>query len=85
MTASVDDSEDMQSGTYDVQEEDLPLKQMYQCTATDLTRICIRDLAEDEKNGRLGYHPVTNPKLTDFAKRQNGSCNSPIPAKMRAG
>lgn len=61
VTASVDDSEDMQSGTYDVQEEDLPLKQMYQCTAADLTRICIRDLAADEKNGRLGYHPVTNP------------------------
>jgi hypothetical protein len=61
VTASVDDSEDMQSGTYDVQEEDLPLKQIYQCDANDLTRICIRDLAEDEKNGRLGYHPVTNP------------------------
>ena len=61
VTASVDDSEDMQSGTYDVQEEDLPLKQMYQCDASDLTRICIRDLAEDEKNGRLGYHPITNP------------------------
>ena len=61
VTASVDDSEDMQSGTYDVQEEDLPLKQIYQCDAKDLTRICIRDLAEDEKNGRLGYHPVTNP------------------------
>lgn len=60
-TASVDDSEDMQSGTYDVQEEDLPLKQIYQCDARDLTRICIRDLAEDEKNGRLGYHPITNP------------------------
>jgi len=61
VTASVDDSEDMQSGTYDVQDEDLPLKQIYQCDARDLTRICIRDLAEDEKNGRLGYHPVTNP------------------------
>jgi hypothetical protein len=60
-TASVDDSEDMQSGTYDVEEEDLPLKQIYQCDARDLTRICIRDLAEDEKNGRLGYHPVSNP------------------------
>jgi hypothetical protein len=60
-TASQDDSEDMQSGSYDVQEEDLPLKQIYQCDARDLTRICIRDLAEDEKNGRLGYHPVTNP------------------------
>ena len=61
VTASVDDSEDMQSGTYDVQEEDLPLKQIYQCDARDLTQICIRDLAEDEKNGRLGYHPLSNP------------------------
>jgi hypothetical protein len=57
----VDDSDEMQSGQYDVQEEDLPLKQIYQCEASDLTKICIRDLAEDEKNGRLGYHPVTNP------------------------
>ncbi len=61
VTASVDDSEDMQSGTYDVQDEDLPLKQIYQCEAKDLTRVCIRDLAADEKNGRLGYHPITNP------------------------
>jgi len=60
-TASVDDSEDMQSGTYDVQEEDLPLKQIYQCDARDLAQICIRELAEDEKNGRLGYHPLSNP------------------------
>ena len=61
VTSSVEDSEDMQSGTYDVQEEDLPLKQIYQCDASDLTRICIRDLAEDEKNGAVGFHPVTNP------------------------
>jgi hypothetical protein len=61
VTASDDDCEDMQSGTYDVQEEDLPLKQIYQCDASDLTRICIRDLTAGEKNGRLGYHPVTNP------------------------
>lgn len=61
VAATVDDSEEMQSGTYDVQEEDLPLKQIYQCDATDLTRLCIRDLAPGEKNDRLGYHPVTNP------------------------
>ena len=61
VTASVDDSEDMQSGAYDVQEEDLPLKQIYQCEGSDLTRICIRDLAADEKNGQIGYHPVSNP------------------------
>ena len=61
VTASVDDSEDMQSGTFDVEDEDLPLKQIYQCSAADLTKICIRDLASDEKNGRLGYHPGDNP------------------------
>jgi hypothetical protein len=61
VTASTDDSEDMQYGTYDVQEEDLPVKQIYQCDASDLSKICIRDLSEDEKNGRLGYHPVNNP------------------------
>jgi hypothetical protein len=61
VSASVDDTEDMQSGTYDVQDEDLPLKQIYQCSAYDLTKICVRDLASDEKNGRLGYHPVNNP------------------------
>jgi hypothetical protein len=65
-TASVDDSEDMQSGEYDVQEEDLPLKQIYQCDYRDLTRICIRDLAAEEKNGRLGYHPLHNPSFTQF-------------------
>jgi hypothetical protein len=56
-TFSVDDSEDMQSGTYDVQEEDLPLKQIYQCDPSDLTSICIRDLSPGEQNNRLGYHP----------------------------
>ncbi|HTQ97758.1 MAG TPA: hypothetical protein VMH89_13190 [Candidatus Acidoferrum sp.] len=61
VASTVDDSEDMQSGTYDVQDEDLPLKQIYQCDSRDLTKICIRDLAADEKNGRLGYHPVFNP------------------------
>jgi hypothetical protein len=61
VTASVDDSEDMQSGIYDVQDEDLPLKQIYQCGPTDLAQICIRNLAEDEKNDRVGYHPPDNP------------------------
>lgn len=65
VTASVDDSQDMQSGIYDVQEEDLPLKQIYQCGGADLAQICIRDLAEDEKNGRIGYHPVNNPFFSE--------------------
>jgi hypothetical protein len=57
VTANVDDSEDMQSGTYEVQEEDLPLKQIYQCDASDLTRMCVRDLVTGELNGRVGYRP----------------------------
>jgi hypothetical protein len=57
VTANVDDSEDMQSGTYEVQEEDLPLKQIYQCDGMDLTRMCVRDLVAGELNGRVGYRP----------------------------
>ena len=49
--ASTDDSEDMQSGSYEVQEEDLPLKEIYQCDAADWTKLCIRDLKAGEKNG----------------------------------
>jgi hypothetical protein len=40
-----------------VQEEDLPLKQIYQCDASDLTRMCVRDLVTGELNGRVGYRP----------------------------
>ena len=65
VTASVDDSEDMQSGDYDVQEEDLPLKQIYQCDGRDLTQICIRDLAEGEKNGGVGYNAPARTAATD--------------------
>jgi len=55
--ADTEDSEDMQSGDYEVQEDDLPLKQIYQCDASDLTKLCIRDLHAGEKNGRLSYRP----------------------------
>jgi hypothetical protein len=55
--ASTDDSEDMQSGSYEVQEEDLPLKEIYQCDAADWTKLCIRDLKAGEKNGAGGIHP----------------------------
>ena len=55
--ASTDDSEDMQFGSYEVQDEDLPLKEIYQCDASDLTKLCVRDLQAGEKNGRLGYRP----------------------------
>lgn len=57
VSASEDDSEDMQAGQYDVQDEDLPMKEIFQCDPSDLTKLCIRDLAAGEKNGRLGYRP----------------------------
>jgi len=55
--ASTDDAEDMAAGEYEVDETDLPLKQIYQCDAGDLTKLCIRDLASGEANGRIGYKP----------------------------
>ena len=56
-TASTDDAEDMASGEYEVDDTDLPLKQIYQCDEKDLTRLCIRDLEAGEINGRIGYKP----------------------------
>ncbi len=55
--ASADDSEDMQFGTYEVQEEDLPLKEIYQCDPADWTKLCVRDLQAGDKNGAGGYRP----------------------------
>jgi hypothetical protein len=37
-----------------VQDQDLPVKQIYQCDESDLTKLCIRDLAAGEVNGRIG-------------------------------
>jgi hypothetical protein len=56
-TSSTDDAEDMAAGEYEVDDTDLPLKQIYQCDASDLTKLCIRDLAAGEVNGRVGYKP----------------------------
>jgi hypothetical protein len=51
--ASTDLGEDMSSGEYELDDSDLPMKQIYQCYAGDLTKLCIRDLAAGETNGRL--------------------------------
>jgi hypothetical protein len=55
--ASTDDSEDMQFGSYEVQDEDLPLKEIYQCDANDWTKLCIRALKAGEKNGTGAIRP----------------------------
>ena len=58
VTSSTDDAEDMASGEYEVDDTDLPLKQIYQCDATDPTKLCIRDLEAGETNGRMGVKPA---------------------------
>ena len=58
VTSSTDTAEDMAAGEYDVDETDLPLKQIYQCDASDLTKLCIRDLAAgDDLNIDIGRKP----------------------------
>jgi hypothetical protein len=59
VTSSTDDAEDMASGEYELGDDDLPMKQIYQCDAGDLTKLCIRDLKSGETNGRIGYKPPT--------------------------
>jgi hypothetical protein len=57
-TSSTDTAEDMASGEYEVDETDLPLKQIYQCDANELTKLCIRDLkAGDDLNVDIGRKP----------------------------
>ena len=60
VSASDDDTEDMQAGEYEVQDEDLPVMEIFQCDEKDLTKLCIRPLTSGEKNGRLGYKPPSN-------------------------
>lgn len=60
VSASDDDTEDMQAGEYEVQDEDLPVMEIFQCDEKDLTKLCIRNLASGERNGRLGYKPPSN-------------------------
>jgi len=52
-----DDSESMESGEYEVQPEDLPLKQIDQCDPANPTALCLRDLSPHELNGRLSLRP----------------------------
>jgi hypothetical protein len=57
VAASDNDAEDMQAGEYEVQDEDLPMMEIFQCDDNDLTKLCIRELTSGELNGRLGYKP----------------------------
>jgi hypothetical protein len=51
-----EDVASMEAGDYQVQPEDLPAYQIYQCSE-DWTKLCIRRLAAGELNDQLGVHP----------------------------
>jgi hypothetical protein len=57
VTDDPDLSQQMEAGEYVVQASDLPMAEIYQCDDKDLTRLCLRQLAAGEANGRIGYHP----------------------------
>ncbi len=51
-----DDAVNMEDGSYEMQPEDLPAYQIYQCSP-DRKQLCIRPLAAGEMNDDLGIHP----------------------------
>ena len=53
---SFDSAVNMEDGSYEVQPQDLPAYQVYQCSS-DGKQLCIRPLAAGEMNDDLGVHP----------------------------
>jgi hypothetical protein len=57
VAANFEDTDAIESGTYIVQPQDLPMFEIYQCQP-DLIELCMRELVAGERNGRVGYHPA---------------------------
>ncbi len=57
VTDAAEASQAMEAGEYVVQPQDLPMTQIYQCDEKDLAKLCARELAAGEPNGRIGYRP----------------------------
>ena len=53
---SFDEAVNMEDGSYEMQPEDLPAYQVYQCSV-DQKQLCIRPLEAGEMNDDLGIHP----------------------------
>jgi hypothetical protein len=52
------DTDAIESGTYVVQPQDLPMFQIFQCNA-NMIELCMRELVAGETNGRIGLHPTS--------------------------
>lgn len=61
VTTCVDQSDDMSSGDYIVQKEDLPLTSIYQCDQMDWTQLCALPLRESQKTEDPESDPVPAP------------------------
>ena len=57
VTDSADNSQGMESGNYVVKATDPPLVDVYQCSPTDFTILCARNLAVGEKTGQALEDP----------------------------
>jgi len=53
--SSTDDAEDMTSGQFEFDDLGFALKQIYQCDANDLTKLCLRDVSRGEVSERIGH------------------------------
>jgi hypothetical protein len=56
--ANFADTDAIESGTYVVQPQDLPMFQIFQCN-TNMIELCMRELVAGETNGRIGLHPTS--------------------------
>jgi hypothetical protein len=52
---SSNDANDMQGGGYEIQQNDLPAKLLYQCDRGDRTKLCLMDLAEGDTTGNADF------------------------------
>jgi hypothetical protein len=57
VTDSVRAHTEMQSGSYTVLKQDLPMDQIYQCDEKNVTTLCMRELSAGEHNGSIGNPP----------------------------
>jgi hypothetical protein len=57
VVSNFDTADAIQTGRYTVRPPDLPMVQIYQCDL-NMTRLCMRELAAGEKNGRYGVQAV---------------------------
>jgi hypothetical protein len=71
VTTSVDQSDDMSSGDYIVQKEDLPLTSIYQCNEADFTQLCALALRAGQKTEDPESDPVPAPATSPDSQTEN--------------